>query len=74
MGLFNRIRKAQRSDFHTQIAQRIASGLLSAQRRLADRINSRISQLPLTVQLSLLVAMGAVFGIYCGFLLLRAFF
>ena len=73
MGFFNRKKKPEISDSQSQIAERIASGLLSNQRKLADRINSRFRQLSVHVQMSLLVTLGVAFGIYCGYLLLRAF-
>jgi hypothetical protein len=73
MGFFNSKKKIGISDSQSQIAERIASGLLSSQRKLADRINSRFRELSVHVQMSLLFTLGVAFGIYCGYLLLRAF-
>lgn len=74
MGFSSKQNKAGISEAQVRIAGRIASGLLAVQRRLADRINGRVRQIPVAVQLILLVAFGLGFGIYCGYLLLRAFF
>lgn len=73
MGLFNKKQKPEISESRSQIAERIASGLLSSQRKLADRINGHFRQLSVHVQMSLMVTLGVAFGIYCGYLLVRAF-
>lgn len=51
------------------IAGRIANGLLSGQRRLADYLNAKTAHLSGKVRLWLLLLFGIAFGCYCLYLM-----
>jgi hypothetical protein len=70
MGLFTR--KKQKPIYPSQVAaaERIARGILSAQRRSAVWLNTRASKLGRKKVLIMLVCLGLGFGLWCLYLVL----
>ncbi|MBB6271851.1 hypothetical protein HDF26_002308 [Pedobacter cryoconitis] len=73
MGLFWKKRRSDPKE-SDQIAEKLAFWLLKVQRDLAERINVRIRKIKMPVLLAIMTALGSAFGIYCIYLILRAFF
>lgn len=57
-----------------RLAEKIAFGLLSCQRSLADQLNQRLRRIPVRVLLVVLITCGLAFGTYCCLLIINAFF
>ncbi|NQX38454.1 hypothetical protein SAMN05421820_101475 [Pedobacter steynii] len=73
MGLFWKTGNRRAADVD-QVAEKLAFRLLKLQQGLADRINHPLRKVNLPVLVTVLVALGTAFGIYCFYLVLSAFF
>jgi hypothetical protein len=72
MRIFKRKKVGTLSQGQEMAAQRIADGLISRQRRLADYLNARMHGISARSWLWLLVGFCLVFGGYCLYLVVAA--
>ncbi len=70
MGLFRRRKEKPLAANQEQVAGRIATSILSAQRRSAEWLNTRASKLGRKKVLVMLVCLGLGFGLWCLYLVL----
>ena len=70
MGLFTRKKEVELPEKAQVLAGRIAAGILSAQRRSAEWLNTRATKLGHQKVLLILIGLGLGFGFWCLYLVL----
>ncbi len=74
MGLFTRRKEKPVDTSQVKMAERIANGILSAQRRSAAWLNTRASKLGKDKAITIMALMGLGFGLWCLYLVLSPLF